>query len=55
MFGWESFNVKLDGKQELSNVFNFSEPRFPVIVSKTSSHSSWQNQEFGSFAVTALA
>ena len=34
VFSWESFNVKLDGKPELSSVFNFSEPKFPVIVSK---------------------
>lgn len=34
VFSWESFNVKLDGKQELSCVFNFSEPRFPLSVSK---------------------
>lgn len=34
VFSWESFNVKLDGKPELSSVFNFSKPRFPVIVSK---------------------
>lgn len=34
VFGWESFNVKLDGKQVLSSVFRFSEPTFPGIVTK---------------------